>query len=211
MRTVQSKPWPWEIWSLFFLVSLSSVWADNPSKKWAFYRVQKGDTLYAISRDYKVSVGELKRWNNLKRSRILTGQRVRIRKKGSRFGATTLEQALFGQGQGVNLIANYSHFGRSYRPFQVYRCRKGLSVQSVLKGKVVRTGNMEGYGLYVIVRHSGGGETLYAGLQQWVVSEGASVVRGGKLGLCQNSKLHFVTIKNGKAISPRRFYREYID
>lgn len=43
-----------------------------------FHRVRKGDTLYAIARQYDVSVDQLKAWNRLSSSRITPGQTLRL-------------------------------------------------------------------------------------------------------------------------------------
>ena len=42
------------------------------------YTVVSGDTLYEIARSYKVSVGEIKSLNNLRSSRIVAGQKLKI-------------------------------------------------------------------------------------------------------------------------------------
>ena len=41
-----------------------------------YYTVEKGDTLYQISRKYRVNVAQLKDWNNLLDSTIIIGQRL---------------------------------------------------------------------------------------------------------------------------------------
>ena len=41
-----------------------------------YYTVEKGDTLYQISRKYRVTVTQLKDWNNLLGSTIIIGQRL---------------------------------------------------------------------------------------------------------------------------------------
>ena len=41
-----------------------------------YYTVEKGDTLYQISRKHRVSVAQLKDWNNLLGSTIIIGQRL---------------------------------------------------------------------------------------------------------------------------------------
>ncbi|MGH7902423.1 MAG: LysM peptidoglycan-binding domain-containing protein [Thermodesulfobacteriota bacterium] len=42
------------------------------------HRVRRGDTLWAIASKYDVSVSDLKRWNNLKSSRLVAGKRLSI-------------------------------------------------------------------------------------------------------------------------------------
>lgn len=42
------------------------------------YRIKRGDTLYSIAKRYNVGVRSLKRWNNLRSSRIYPGQKLKI-------------------------------------------------------------------------------------------------------------------------------------
>ena len=41
-----------------------------------YYTVQRGDTLYRISKDHGITVGQLKDWNNLVGNTISIGQRL---------------------------------------------------------------------------------------------------------------------------------------
>lgn len=53
--------------------------SSNTSKeKTTSYTVQKGDTLEKIAEKYNVSISELKKWNELKTSRINVGQKLKI-------------------------------------------------------------------------------------------------------------------------------------
>jgi LysM repeat protein len=49
-------------------------------EKGSFYRVKKGDTLYAISRKYSISVANLKALNNLSDNIISVGQKLLLKK-----------------------------------------------------------------------------------------------------------------------------------
>lgn len=49
------------------------------SKSDSFYEVQKGDTLYSISKKYNVLVEELKQKNNLSDNTLSIGQRLKVR------------------------------------------------------------------------------------------------------------------------------------
>lgn len=52
------------------------------------YRVKRGDTLYSIGKRYNVGVRSLKRWNNLRSSRIYPGQKLKIYSSGTRASIT---------------------------------------------------------------------------------------------------------------------------
>ncbi|MCK9410150.1 MAG: LysM peptidoglycan-binding domain-containing protein, partial [Bacteroidetes bacterium] len=47
-------------------------------KKTSTYVVKRGDTLETIAERYNVSIAALKRWNDLKSSRIVIGQKLKI-------------------------------------------------------------------------------------------------------------------------------------
>jgi membrane-bound lytic murein transglycosylase D len=65
--------------------------------KRASHTVRRGENLLSISKKYRVSVNDLKRWNNLRRSTINKGQRLVILKevkepvRGARVAAYTPE------------------------------------------------------------------------------------------------------------------------
>src|SRR3989344_5942419 len=65
-----------------------------------------------------------------------------------------------------------------------------------------------GYGCHIIINHGGGTETLYAHLQSFYVSAGASVTRGqalgrtGSTGRSTGTHLHFEVIINGARVNP---------
>ena len=43
-----------------------------------YHKIRSGETLSTIARRYRVTVNELKRWNNLRTSRIVAGKRLKI-------------------------------------------------------------------------------------------------------------------------------------
>ena len=47
--------------------------------KYFIHIVKTGDSLYKISKDYEIKVEDLKEWNNLSTSKILVGQKLRVR------------------------------------------------------------------------------------------------------------------------------------
>jgi peptidoglycan DL-endopeptidase LytE len=51
---------------------------SKPTPESVRYQVIPGDTLYKISREFSVSLQELKRWNNLKSNVIYVGQKLRM-------------------------------------------------------------------------------------------------------------------------------------
>ena len=47
--------------------------------KYFIHIVKKGESLYKISKDYEIKVEDLKEWNNLSISKIIIGQKLRVR------------------------------------------------------------------------------------------------------------------------------------
>ena len=52
-----------------------------PKAKTRYHTVKKGETLSGIAKKYKVSVNNIKKWNNLKSNTIRTNQRLRVSSK----------------------------------------------------------------------------------------------------------------------------------
>ncbi len=57
---------------LFYILLASPMFAQCPDAAAGFHRVQKGETLYAISKKYKVSVDQICEWNNIEQTAILS-------------------------------------------------------------------------------------------------------------------------------------------
>ena len=60
--------------------------SNNTSKKtseslYTTHVVKKGQTLGGIARKYHVTIAQIKKWNNLKKSEVKQGQTLKIRKK----------------------------------------------------------------------------------------------------------------------------------
>lgn len=52
--------------------------APNASPKFHIYKVRRGDTLSRIANRHRVTINNLKRWNNIRSTRIKPGQRLKI-------------------------------------------------------------------------------------------------------------------------------------
>jgi murein hydrolase activator len=113
-------------------------------------------------------------------------------------------------------------FGRKrvkeYESYIVYnginvRARRGTPVQTVFDGKVLYTGELEGYGNLVIVGHGKEYHSLYGHLESIKVTANKVVKTGEVIGLSGDSgslegeTLYFELRKNGKPIEPVRWFR----
>ena len=54
---------------------------STQSKSWKKHTVKKGETLFSISQQYKTSVKQIKKWNNLQSNNIAVGQQLKVGKK----------------------------------------------------------------------------------------------------------------------------------
>tara|TARA_A100001015_G_scaffold271143_1_gene324448 strand:+ start:4368 stop:5639 length:1272 start_codon:yes stop_codon:yes gene_type:complete len=69
---------------LFLLVTISLAASAHHQRK-IVYVVKKGDTISEIAKSYKVRLKQLKRWNRLKSSKIITGKKLYIYLRKKRF------------------------------------------------------------------------------------------------------------------------------
>jgi murein hydrolase activator len=112
-------------------------------------------------------------------------------------------------------------FGRKrvkeYESYIVYnginvKAKKGTRVQAVFDGKVLYTGELEGYGNLVIVGHGKEYHSLYGHLDSIkvaankVVRTGDVIALSGDSGSLVGETLYFELRKNGKPIEPVRWF-----
>ena len=89
-----------------------------------------------------------------------------------------------------------------------FRAAYGREIGAAGPGRVVFAGEQGGYGLTVVIEHSGGVRTRYAHLSSIQVSEGEAVGaqdpigRAGDTGRATGSHLHFELIRDGERIDP---------
>lgn len=92
--------------------------------------------------------------------------------------------------------------------------REGSLVRAAGGGTVVEAGAARDYGLYVLLLHPDGHETMYGHLSRIVVRRGAQLREGDVLGLSGNTgrssapHLHFEVRVNGQAVDPTQFVKE---
>lgn len=90
----------------------------------------------------------------------------------------------------------------------------GSKVKAVLSGTIEKIGyDEEGYGIYIVIKHSSKLKTLYGHLSKVLVKEEQKVSRGqiigkvGTTGLTTGPHLHFEVIKNDKKVNPRKYLK----
>ncbi len=192
---------------------------DKPEKKPAVvYKVKKGDTISKISREYGVTVNEIKQKNNLKNNNIYIGQKLvigegklpkdtgipAIQKKNPTFTRTDLLIPTDGiVTSEFGIRNNVPHKGIDFgAPY-------GTPIIAVTDGTVIFEGMQRGYGNVIVLEHANNVMTVYAHNEKNLVSLGAKVKKGEQIatvGATGNSTaphLHFEYRIKGKAVNPR--------
>ena len=195
-----------------------------PSGGDQYYRVQRGDTLYRISRRFNQPVSRLMAWNNLKNPSLLeVGQQLRVgigsgsnrstssgnthnrtvtRTAGER--PSTAPSSLQWPARG-EIIAQFN--GSSSKGIDIAGS-VGTPVKAAAPGRVSYVGEgIRGYGKLVLITHTGGMLTAYAHNSQISVREGQQVSAGQTIATMGSSgtdrvKLHFEVRVNNRAVNP---------
>ncbi len=109
-----------------------------------------------------------------------------------------------------------SNFGPRRRSFHNgidLSVRTGDTIKAAFNGRVrYRNYNKNGYGYYIVIRHSDGVETIYAHLSKYLVAPNQQVKAGDPIGLGGSTgrstgpHLHFETRVYGNPINPSKLY-----
>ena len=193
--------------------------------------VQKGDTLYAISRRTGVTPLDLATWNNVSRPDVIyPGQTLRLYPQGSAPAApvasasstaprtTTAAPAAATVNSGFawrwpadgNVSSTFVS-GVTTRQGIDIAGSSGQPVRAAADGVVVYSGNgLVGYGELIIIKHNDQWLSAYGHNRKRLVNEGQSVKAGqqiaemGRSG-ADSDKLHFEIRYNGKPVDPQQY------
>ena len=176
-----------------------------------YHRVEKGETLWRISRAYNVDLDEIVSINRVSdATSIEIGQLIFIPHRQKQ------QHVSYGESDDFNWPLKgkvISVFGSTYEN----RLNKGINIQpnassdvsASRSGKIVFCAdNFEGYGKTIIIDHGDGFFTVYARNAQVFVKAGENVTRGviiakaGSYGKDKNTYLHFQIRKGDVAKNP---------
>lgn len=187
--------------------------------------VQRGDTLYSISRRYGIPVNNLLSMNNISNpSQIEVGQRIRVASgavsSGSRTSATVATSSSSFPDRAAdagiiswewpyrgNVITAYSE---STRGIDIAG-KIGDPVKAAAAGNVSYVGNgLRGLGNLVLITHSNGFISAYAHNHRILVKQGQRVTKGQQIAELGQSdttspRLHFEIRRNGNPVNPQSY------
>ena len=174
------------------------------------YRVKRGDFLKRIARRYGVSWRTLARLNGIKRPyTIYRGQYLKVPRSGAPFSrgkgkvkkAVSLRRSLAWVGDFIPPVPSKAQ--RGINMGLDYPLTKGEKIIPSAPGKVVYASlDMRGLGSVLILEHSGGYETVYAGKAiYWTVGEGEEIGKDKMLGeAVEETVLHFEIRRAGRPL-----------
>lgn len=196
-----------------------------------YHQVRKGDTLYSIARNNRVSVSQLRKWNGLSRnSRIYPGQKIWLAGKGP--GASASRTAVTKPASRNTSIAraasnsakpkrgsirwSWPVKGAILTSYDQKSGRKGINIagnrgqpiRAAAAGTIVYQGSgLRGYGRLIIVKHNNDFLSAYAHCDSFTLREGSKVGRGtviAKMGATGTSRnqLHFEIRYRGNPVNP---------
>lgn len=185
-----------------------------PQVPGTYHRMEKGQTLWRISKDYGVDLDEILRANNiLDVTNIEVGQQILIptsaplgnKPAAARHYSEDFIWPLKGE-VAVNFGRVFNHMlnkGINIRP------RGNRDVVCARSGKVVFSSeNFSAYGKTIIIDHDEGLSSVYAGNSETFVKTGDSVQKGAviaRIGKGNNDFLHF-QIRKGHVPKNPLFY-----
>jgi murein DD-endopeptidase MepM/ murein hydrolase activator NlpD len=194
------------------------------------HEVQKGETLTAIAKKYRVTVASLVIANRLKgpRAKLAIGQRLMVVRPG---GAPSLRtrRAAVEERLPVSLVLSVpdfedapnflwpvagslsSTFGRRSRSWHRgidIRADAGTPIAAAAAGVVIASGFEPRYGQMVKIEHEGGFLTVYAHNERNLVDVGDEVASGqiiarvGRTGRATGDHVHFEIRYEGRVYNP---------
>lgn len=186
------------------------------------HRVQKGETLYSISRKYNTGIANIQKTNNLRRKHILEiGQRLKII-TNQRISTKKYDRKyVFSQWPLRGKIT--SQFGPRRNPLRRNQnafhkgidiaARIGSPIRAIKTGVVIRSRRIGGYGNCVFLLHPHNYISVYAHNKKNIVRKGAIVKEGevvallGRSGKATGPHLHFEIRKFKKAVDPLKLLK----
>jgi murein DD-endopeptidase MepM/ murein hydrolase activator NlpD len=191
-----------------------------PNSNGLKYTVRRGDTLQGIAKARGVEFNSILDWNRLNTSVISVGQELFL--PGARMNPDDLSKVMGSLFVFPVQGPISSFFGERPDPFTgVANYHNGIDIVNkpgtpilaAMSGTVADVGFNNNYGNYVILKHTGGYQTLYGHMIRYVVARGQKIQQGQKIGdlgttgYSTGPHVHFSIFRNGQPVDPLRFLK----
>ena len=186
-----------------------------PNRSGIRYVVRRGDNLSRIAMRHGVSLSALLDINEVESSLIAPGQSLLIPGAGlSENARNRVLGQLFVRPARGRITSGYGHRNDPFTGLRKFHNgidianQRGTPVVAAMSGTVVKAGYNGNYGRYLILRHADGFQTLYAHLDQALVTVGDRIRQGQQVGEMGNTgyssadHLHFSIFLNGAHVDP---------
>ena len=196
-----------------------------PSIDGMIYTVKSGESLWDISRYFKIPISRIIAVNQIDDpARMKKGEKIFL-PGSSVFAKMNSMETVGGSGKRFAWPVRgrlSSPFGMRRHPiYKSWRfhagidiaARKGSPVTAAYPGTVIYSGWMGGYGNIVVVKHKNGVVTCYGHNRKLDVVNGQNVKQGqviarvGETGTSTGPHCHFEVRKNGKLVNPLSYLR----
>lgn len=188
--------------------------ADQEGKG-IYHPLERGETLYALSRTYHVPVATLVSVNQISDpTDIPAGTPIFVPGATKILPVEPHDRPRLSWPLRGAITSGFGPRGRHRRHTGIdIDGEKGQPIHAAAAGRVIRVGRSGRYGLRVILAHGKGLTTLYAHASKLLVHEGDSVHRGqtiarvGHSGNAHGTHLHFEVRRGGRPVNPSLFLR----
>ena len=214
------------IWLQDGQASNNSTNSNKSSQSETRHVVKRGENLFRIAQDYKVSVDEIRSWNHLSNANIRVGQTLIIKNSPSiKNSNQSLRQLPLNQQSPnlsvpailplneVNVISEFGlRSGKMHQGIDL-SASPGTPIYAVLPGKVVFSGVQRGFGNVIILEHENHIMTLYGHNEQNlvlvddIVTQGQIIATIGNTGNTSTNHVHFEYRLRGIARNPRELLK----
>jgi len=182
---------------LYLKKGSNSAQEKKSQGKGSYHTVRSGDTLYLISKKYNVSIGEIKKINNLSSDTIHIGNKIYLGKtvEGEKVNHSEYNKSakpvLKDFLKPLKTMRVNSPYGYRNHPVLGRRilhsgvdlhATMNTAVYSSYTGTVTYAGWMNGYGKIIIIDHGNSYETRYAHLNRILIKKGQRISKGQVIG-----------------------------
>ncbi len=180
---------------------------SQPVSKGVYHKVQKGETLYRISRAYNVPIQEIVKANNISNPEMITeGQLIYI--PGAKKTLILSSKGFIWPVNGKIIVNFQEKTKRGINKGIDILAQEDYKVRAVKSGVVSYAGcDLKGYGNVVIIDHGNNLYSVYAYAYKVIVNKGEFVNQGEEIALLspQHPVLHFELRKGHKPVNPLNY------